>query len=137
MGLSSTEMDPQVKLTIGIKKMGALVKRLERKMEMMEERIKCAETAVMGVIDGLMVLKIHMSGVRDTWPCTAKAVNDMEEQAIMDASLNEDTDFDDMLIEACESGVVSKGVMDTLKMTSIRGMHWLVSRITILVLTGT
>ena len=95
----SEKMDPRMRMKIMIKKLGAELKRAEKNMEVVEECLHLARSAIHRVEDNVNVEKMQISRMKETWRSIVKEMEEIKLRAIMEESLNEDFDIEEEMEE--------------------------------------
>ena len=92
-------MEPELKLKIYVNKLGAQLRRAEKQLEYMEERVAVAREAFVRGMQSVNAVQREVEEMKKTWGTVSKQVTEMEERKKMEESLKEDFPIDEIEIE--------------------------------------
>ena len=101
-------MDLSTDVKIVLSRMGAELRRVERKIDIPDEKVKMALSLCKSLVDCVDGVKGQVGRVRESWRCWDGKIKEMEEQKMMEESLNNELDFHE-LVEERESQQVVPG----------------------------
>ena len=89
-------MEPEKYVKIYVNKLGAQLKRAEKKVASIEETLEVAKAAVIQVGNGLKAARREVMEMKQTWERVAKEMKEMEDRRKMEESLQEDFPIDEV-----------------------------------------
>ena len=90
-------MDPSTDVKIVLSRMGAELRRVERKIAILDEKVKMTLSLCNSLVDCVDGIKGQVGRVRESWRCLDGKMKEIEEQKMMEESLNDDLDFHELV----------------------------------------
>ena len=103
-------MEPQVKAKIYLNKMGAQLKKIEKKVVHMEERVEVAGAFFMRTTETITAIKRELEEIKRTWASVAEQMEEIEEWRKMEESLNEEFPIDEIEEGKCYFQLFARNV---------------------------
>ena len=87
-------MEPKVRVKIMLKKMGAEIRRTDMKLKGMREHMEVTMRGLAKLLEEVQSMREEVAAVERTRRRVEKAMNDMEEEALLEESFKEEFSFD-------------------------------------------